>query len=255
MRLTFTGTATSQGIPVIGCDCEVCTSTDPRDRRLRTSALLEWGEHTFCFDVGPDFRQQMLAAGVSDLTAVLITHEHNDHVAGADDVRPLNFRHRKHIPFYALPRVNKALRERFPYVFETNPYPGAPRIDLHPLTAGEPLTVAGKTFTPVPILHGKLPIVGFKFGNSAYLTDVKYLPEAAEPLLLGLDVLVISALHREDHWTHLKLDEALEYIRRLAPRQAYLTHLSHRMGTHAATTELLPDNVAIAYDGLVVECE
>jgi phosphoribosyl 1,2-cyclic phosphate phosphodiesterase len=253
MIVTILGTGTSQGVPVIGCDCRVCTSPDPRDQRLRTAALVEQNGKHVQIDTGPDFRQQMLRAAPPYVDAILYTHEHADHTAGLDDVRPFNFMHRRDMPLYALERVGDELRKRFDYAFAERPYPGAPMLDLHHIEAGQQFTAAGMEWEAIPVLHGQLPILGFRTGNFVYLTDVKTLSPAALEQVAGCDALVINALHHSEHRTHLNLDESLRLIDRIAPRRAYLTHLSHRMGLHAEIEPTLPPGVFIAYDGLRIE--
>lgn len=237
---------------MIGCDCAVCQSTDPRDQRLRASALLSDGALNLLVDAGPDLRQQMLRAKVKHLDAILLTHEHNDHVIGLDDVRPFNFRSGKAIEVYALARVANEVRRRFDYVFG-EPIPGLPRIELREIDGLETLTFNDTTVLPVEVLHGQLPIVGFRFGDLAYLTDVKTLPPAAFPKLTGLRYLVVNALHHAPHPTHMNLQEALELIEILAPAQAWLTHISHSMGKTADLGPKLPPNIQLAYDGLTIQ--
>lgn len=256
VKVTILGTGTSQGIPVIGCDCAVCRSDDPRDRRLRTSALIEWRGKTFCLDVGPDFRQQMLRAEVRRLDAILLTHEHNDHVIGLDDVRPFNFKQKRDMPVYGLPRVLDQVAHRFAYIFTEQPYPGAPRVRLLPLQPTDrPVEIEGLPVWPLEVRHGNLSILGFRFADFAYLTDVKELPPQTMAHLQGCRAIVLSALHRKLHHSHLKLEEALALLDRLQPQRAWLTHLSHRMGTHREVSALLPEGVALAYDGLVIEMD
>ncbi len=256
VKITLLGTGTSQGIPVIGCECPVCRSDDPRDQRLRTAALVEWRGKTFCIDVGPDFRQQMLRAGVRRLDAILLTHEHNDHVIGLDDVRPFNFRQQRDMPVYGLPRVLDQVAQRFAYIFTEQPYPGAPRVCLHPLLpSARPVEIEGLPVWPLEVRHGELPILGFRFADFAYLTDVKQLPPQTMAHLQGCRAIVLSALHRKPHHAHLKLEEALALLERLRPRRAWLTHLSHRMGTHREVSALLPEGVELAYDGQVIELD
>ncbi len=250
IEVTILGTGTSQGVPVIGCQCEVCRSTDPRDKRLRVAAMVEVGDRRLVIDCGPDFRQQMLRESVNELDAILLTHEHNDHIIGMDDVRPFNFSQQKDMPVYATDRVAGALRQRFSYVFDAEPYPGAPKLQIHSIDAEHPFTAAGIEVIPVAILHGDLPILGFRIGDFAYLTDVKTIPEAEMSKLRGLHTLVINALHFNPHHTHLNVPEALEMIEQIQPKQAFLTHVSHRIGLYAQMQKKLPAGVGLAYDGL-----
>lgn len=230
----------------------MCQSTDPRDQRLRASALLSDGALNLLVDAGPDLRQQMLRAKVKHLDAILLTHEHNDHVIGLDDVRPFNFRSGKAMAVYALARVANEVRRRFDYVFG-EPIPGLPRIELKEIDGLETLAFNGTSVLPVEVLHGHLPIVGFRFGDLAYLTDVKTLPPTAFPKLTGLRYLVVNALHHAPHPTHMNLQEALELIEILAPAQAWLTHISHSMGKTADLGPALPPNVQLAHDGLTIQ--
>ncbi|MGH1434723.1 MAG: MBL fold metallo-hydrolase [Lewinella sp.] len=255
MEIIFLGTGTSQGIPVIGCSCSVCQSTDPRDNRLRVAVLLRKGNQQIVIDAGPDFRQQMLRARVTDLNAVLLTHEHNDHIIGLDDVRPFIFRQLTPMPIYCDERVAGELRERFAYAFAEDPYPGAPRFELHPTNQKELIQIGDFDIGIIRYLHGRLPIQGYRIGNFAYLTDIKRITDKELEKLDNLQILVISALHHEDHHSHLKLKEALALIKRINPQQAYLTHLSHKMGTHQEVEKLLPKNVCIAYDQLALSLD
>jgi len=253
LKITFLGTGTSQGVPVIGCDCEVCQSTDTRDQRLRTSAMVEWNGKTFVIDAGPDFRQQLLRAKVTDLDAILMTHEHNDHIIGMDDVRPLNFKHQKSMPVYAEERVQKELLERFGYIFAENPYPGAPRLTLAPIKEHENIIIEGLTIQPIRAWHGQLPVFGFRFGDFTYLTDLNKIDNTELAKVKGTKILALDALHHSKHHSHFNLEEALALIKILQPEQAYLIHVSHRMGLTEKVNAILPDNVRLAYDGLIVQ--
>ena len=252
MKITFLGTGTSQGVPVIGCNCEVCQSDDERDKRLRTSVLIEKEDKTIVIDSGPDFRQQMLRADVKNLTAVLFTHQHKDHVAGLDDVRAFNYIHKRKIDVYAERRVQKALKREFAYIFAVYSYPGIPKIKMHRIDEN-PFEIEGIKIEPVRLMHHKLPILGFKIENFAYLTDVKTIPEKEFKKLENTDYLVITALRKEKHISHMNLEEALHVIERIKPANAFLIHMSHKFGLHAKEELLLPKNVRIAYDGLAIE--
>ena len=247
MKITFLGTGTSTGNPEIGCSCEVCTSRDPRDWRLRASVLVEVAGKRLLIDCGPDFRYQMLRAKCVHLDAVLLTHEHYDHVGGLDDLRP--FSREKDVAIYTEANVVEAIKTRMPYVFRAHKYPGVPNLVLH--TVGlAPFEAAGITIQPIRVMHAKLPILGFRIGDFAYLTDLKYLPEEEFAKLEGLEVLVIDALRRGTHLSHEGLEEALVNIARIRPKQAYLTHMCHRIGLHAQIDKQLPPGVHYAYDGL-----
>ncbi len=250
MKVTFLGTGTSQGVPVIGCDCEVCTSTDPKDNRLRTSAMVEWNGKTIIIDAGPDFRQQLLRAHVSDVSAILMTHEHNDHIIGLDDVRPLNFKHRKHMPVYAEPRVQEELKTRFAYIFDEIPYPGAPRIILKNIDNQSDIVIDEILIKPIRAMHGTLPVFGFRFGDFTYLTDIKSIAPEDLAKVNGTKFLAIDALHHSEHHSHLNLEQALALIEIIQPEQAYLIHISHRMGLAEKVNGTLPKGVKLAFDGL-----
>ena len=252
MKLTFLGTGTSQGVPVIACRCRVCRSVDERDRRLRTSALLTTneGKHIL-FDIGPDFRQQMLRQKVESLDAIMVTHAHRDHVAGLDDVRSFNYVQHKNMDVYLNAIAKHALMRDYGYIFEHHEYPGLPEADLHEVDA--PFVAAGVTVVPVKAMHKDLPILAFRVGEMAYITDANYIaPEELEKLK-GVKVMVINALRREKHFSHFSLPEALEVIDKVQPEQAYLTHISHEMGLHSEVEKTLSEGVFLAYDNLEVE--
>lgn len=252
MKLTFLGTGTSQGVPVIACRCHVCRSVDERDRRLRTSALLttDDGKHIL-FDIGPDFRQQMLRQKVESLDAIMVTHAHRDHVAGLDDVRSFNYVQHKNMDVYLNAIAKHALMRDYGYIFEHHEYPGLPEADLHEVDA--PFVAAGVTVVPVKAMHKDLPILAFRVGEMAYITDANHIaPEELEKLK-GVKVMVINALRREKHFSHFSLPEALEVIDKVQPERAYLTHISHEMGLHAEVEKTLPQGVFLAYDNLEVE--
>lgn len=252
MKLTFLGTGTSQGVPVIACRCHVCRSVDERDRRLRTSALLttDDGKHIL-FDIGPDFRQQMLRQKVESLDAIMVTHAHRDHVAGLDDVRSFNYVQHKNMDVYLNAIAKHALMRDYGYIFEHHEYPGLPEADLHEVDA--PFVAAGVTVVPVKAMHKDLPILAFRVGEMAYITDANHIaPEELEKLK-GVKVMVINALRREKHFSHFSLPEALEVIDKVQPERAYLTHISHEMGLHSEVEKTLPQGVFLAYDNLEVE--
>jgi phosphoribosyl 1,2-cyclic phosphate phosphodiesterase len=246
------GTGTSQGVPVIGCHCEVCRSLDFRDKRLRSSIHIEVDGKSLVIDSGPDFRQQMLREGIEKLDALLFTHEHKDHTAGMDDIRSFNFLQKKDIPIYARDSVLEQLKREFAYVFSEVKYPGAPQVRVNEID-NNPFQVEGIDILPVEVLHYKLPVFGFRIRNFAYVTDMKTIqPEEAEKLK-GLDVLILNALQKTKHISHLTLEEALEFANRIGAKKTYFTHLSHKMGKHGEVSAELPDQVAIAYDGMQIE--
>ncbi|MBS7231112.1 MBL fold metallo-hydrolase [Flavobacterium psychroterrae] len=252
MKVHFLGTGTSQGIPIIGVDHPVCKSTDPKDKRLRVSIWITWNEHSYVIDCGPDFRQQMLSCGCNHLDAILFTHEHADHTAGLDDIRPFNFRQGE-IPVYAHQRVIDNLKRRFDYVFETvNKYPGAPSVKTIEVVNNEPFKVGDKTAIPVNVMHGDLQVFGYRIDDFAYLTDVKTIHETEVEKLKNLKVLVVNALRVEPHDTHFNLQEALDFINLVKPEVAYLTHISHVLGFHEEVQKQLPENVFLAYDNLQI---
>lgn len=258
MKVTFLGTGTSQGVPVIGCKCAVCQSADPRDRRLRTSAMVEVQGCRFIIDAGPDFRYQMLRAKVSHLDALLLTHEHKDHTGGIDDVRAFNFVdypeaiHRIHI--YGNKRTIDAIHNDFHYAFATDKYRGVPEIETHTISEDKSFNVNGIEITPVVGEHSaRFRSVGYRIGNFAYLTDMNYIAPEELAKLEGVDTMVINALRWEPHSSHFSVDEAVEIINRVAPREAYLTHASHRIGFHRDMEQRLPAGVKMAYDGLEIE--
>lgn len=250
--LTFLGTGTSQGIPVIGCSCKVCQSKDSKDKRFRTSALIRHLGSQFSIDCGPDFRFQMLRENVQNLDAILITHGHQDHVAGLDDIRPFNFMTDKDMEVYGEQVVLEDLKSRFGYIFQKNKYPGSPGIDLKNIFPAEKFTIHKTEIIPVRAFHGNLPILGFRIGAMAYLTDISSLPEESLPLLTQLKVLVISALHKRKHHSHLNLEQALQVATTIGATKTYFIHLSHSMGLHHEVSKELPPSIALAYDGLSV---
>lgn len=252
LKITFLGTGTSQGIPVIGSTDPVCLSEDPRDKRLRVSVLIEARDTNLVIDCGPDFRQQMLRHPVRRLDAILFTHEHADHTAGIDDIRPFFFR-QGDIPVYAHPRVISSLKRRFDYIFaDENRYPGAPAVEIHEVEKGKPFSLGEVWVTPIDARHNRLQVFGYRIADFAYLTDVKTLEPGEMEHLEGLKVLVVNALRKEPHHSHFNLEEALEFIEKVKPERAYLTHISHKMGFHGEVEEELPQHVFLAYDNLTL---
>ena len=249
IKVTFLGTGTSQGVPVIACDCEVCMSNDKKDSRLRSSILVETQGKSVCIDTGPDFRQQMLRAKVQNLDAVVYTHEHKDHTAGMDDIRAFNFKQKKPMELFTDLNVEACLKKEFSYAFAENPYPGVPKLNINRIE-NKPFEVSGVVFQPVQLMHYKLPIFGFRIGDFAYCTDVNYISPEEKEKLTNLKVLVITALRKEEHISHFSLSEALALIEELKPEMAYLTHVSHLLGLHEEVSKELPDHVEIAYDEL-----
>lgn len=250
-EITFLGTGTSNGIPVIGCECAVCHSVDPRDKRTRTSAVVRTNCGTFLIDTATELRAQALATGLSRVDAVLMTHAHADHTGGFDDLRRFNEVQQQHLPVYADPTTAAVLRDRFAYTFVDafSFYGGKPDLHLHEVTG--PFEVFGQTVVPIPVLHGRLPISGYRIGKMAYVTDAKTIPDASLDLLDGLDVLVLNGLREREHPTHLSFGEAVQIVHQVKPRQAFLVHLSHETG-HQAAQGLLPPGIDIAWDGLTV---
>ena len=252
-KLTFLGTGTSQGVPVISCDCWVCTSPDSHDKRLRSSAMVEHGETRIVIDAGPDFRQQMLRENVKSIDAILLTHEHKDHTAGIDDVRAFNHTMRRPIDIYATERVQAVVRKDFDYAFTEERYPGAPAINLITIDGARPFRVGAAEVVPIAGMHYLITVLGFRIGGIAYLTDFNYLPDSELEKIRGVEILVINALRREPHISHFTLDEALRVSKLAQPRHTYFTHISDRMGRYAQIAHELPENCYFAYDGLVVE--
>lgn len=252
MKVTFLGTGTSQGVPVIACDCEVCTSEDSRDKRLRSSVMITINGKNYVIDSGPDFRQQMLRENVQSLEAVLFTHEHKDHVAGMDDVRAFNYKFEKDMQIYCSERVEEALRREFHYVFDANPYPGIPQVNINRIE-WEPFFVDGNEFIPIKVLHHKLPVTCFKINGFTYITDAKTISEEEKEKIKGTKVLVVNALRKTEHISHFNLEEALAFIEEIQPEKAYLTHISHLFDKHVEIEKLLPENVEVAFDGFQIE--
>ena len=252
MKIIFLGTGTSQGIPVIGSSHPVCKSDNPKDKRLRVSVLISWDSYNFVIDCGPDFRQQMLRENCTKIDGILLTHEHSDHTAGLDDIRPFYFK-QGDIPFYAHKRVFKYLYARYSYIFATeNKYPGTPTIQEIEISKENSFIIGGKKVIPIEVHHSTLPVFGFRIGNFTYLTDVKTIAEEELKKIKGTKILVINALREEPHHSHLSLSEALELIKTIKPEKAYLTHISHLLGFHDEVEKKLPENVFLAYDTLKI---
>jgi phosphoribosyl 1,2-cyclic phosphate phosphodiesterase len=253
MEIHILGSGTSQGVPIIGCKCSVCLSRDPRDKRLRSSVYIVANGIKILIDIGPDFRYQMLRQNLDDVDCILLTHEHNDHVAGLDDVRPINFLHKKSIPLYGLARVIADVRARFEYAFSHNPYPGSPQLTTNPIAANEHLILSNEVkIQCIPILHGKLDILAYRIGKFAYVCDVSLISDVSIELLQGLEVLIISALHHRPHPAHFTLQEALAAIELIAPKQAFITHISHEMGTYDDICRMMPNHVRPALDAQII---
>ena len=249
MKVTFLGTGTSQGIPVIGCGCVVCQSADKRDKRLRVSVLIELADKTLVIDSGPDFRYQMLRAGVKDLDAILFTHEHKDHVAGLDDIRPFNYLLHKKIEIYATPRVQDALKREFSYIFEDTKYHGLPQINMHTLN-DEPFYVGDSKIIPIEVMHHKLPVLGYRIGDFTYITDAKTISDDSLEKIKGSKFLVINALQKQSHISHFTLAEAIDFANQAGAEITYFTHMGHNLGLHEDVEQDLPPNIRLAYDGL-----
>lgn len=253
MRVTFLGTGTSQGVPIIGCKCEVCTSSDPHDNRLRCSVLIEKDGRSIVIDTGPDFRQQMLRAKVKNLDAAVFTHEHKDHLAGLDEVRAFNFLNDgKPFPIYATEQVQRAIRREYAYIFETPAYPGIPKLDIHTIDEN-PFHAEGILVQPIKVFHHLLPVLGFRVDGFVYITDANRIDEPERKKIRGADVIVINALRRQEHISHFTLQQAIDLVADLKPKMAYFTHISHQMGKHEDVNAELPPNIRIVFDGLVLD--
>jgi len=252
IKLTFLGTGTSIGVPVITCDCMVCTSADKRDKRFRTSAMLEIGEEVFVIDSGPDFRIQMLRENVKNLTAILFTHEHRDHIAGLDDVRAFNYVLNKRIDIYGTQKTMEMIKTEFPYIFSEQRYFGAPQLNVHQID-DKPFNISGYDFIPINVFHDKLPVLGYRIGDLTYITDASYIETEEIDKIRGSKVIVINALRNSKHVSHFSVAEAVEILEDLRPEKAYLTHMSHFIGNHADLEKKLPAFIKPAYDGLRIE--
>ncbi len=252
MVITFLGTGTSQGVPVIGCTCNVCQSLDFRDKRLRTSIHLEVDGKSLVVDTGPDFRQQALRERIGRLDGIIFTHEHKDHTAGLDDVRAYNFRQKQDMPIYGHARVIDQLKQEFSYAFAEHKYPGVPLLEVHEIE-NTPFSINGTLFTPIQVYHYKLPVFGFRIKDFTYITDANSIPEAEKEKIRGSKVLVLNALQQQPHISHFTLEEAIAMARELGAEQTYFTHMSHRMGQHEEVSRQLPEGISLAFDGLKLE--
>lgn len=252
MKVTLLGTGTSQGVPVIGCTCKVCRSVDYRDKRLRVSVHLQVGDKSIIIDSGPDFREQVLRERIKTLDALVFTHEHKDHTAGLDDIRAYNFMQQKDMPLYAEERVLNQLKQEFSYIFSGFKYPGIPQVQLYPIR-NQPFEVEGVPFTPIQVMHYKLPVFGYRIGDFSYITDANYISEEEKEKVRGSKVIVLDALRIEKHISHFSLQEAVELLEELQPERAYLTHISHLMGLHREVEQQLPEFIRLGYDGLQIK--
>lgn len=253
MKITFLGTGTSQGVPVIGCTCEVCRSLDYRDKRLRSSVHVEIAGQSLVIDAGPDFRQQMLRENINRLDAILLTHAHRDHTAGIDDVRAYNFLQGMDMPVYGTEETLNQLKSDFAYIFSADAYPGLPRLDLRTISENA-FTLNNIKITPLPVLHLRLPVLGFRIGDFSYITDANAISDSTYEKLKGTKVLVLNALQKEKHISHFTLNEAIDVVKRVQPERTYFTHISHKLGLHAAVSKELPKGVELAVDGLQIGC-
>lgn len=253
MKITFLGTGTSQGVPVIACECEVCMSNDVKDQRFRSSVFIEINDKSFVIDTGPDFRSQMLANNIKKLDAVLFTHEHKDHIAGLDDIRPFNFKQQVSIPIFCSDQVEKAIRREYHYVFAENKYPGIPELEIINIKSNNFMLFDSIKVTPIEVKHYLMRVLGFRIANFTYITDAKTIDNKEVDKIRGTEILVINALRLESHLAHFNLEEALKFIDEIKPKAAYLTHISHLFGKHEKIEKLLPKGVFAAYDGLQVQ--
>jgi len=251
VTVTFLGTGTSQGVPVIACGCEVCTSIDPHDNRLRSSIMIESDDKTVVIDSGPDFRYQMLREKVKKLDAIVFTHEHKDHIAGMDDIRAFNYFQNAPVDIYAVPRVQEALKREFAYVFAEFKYPGIPQVNLHTIGL-DPFDIGSIHFIPIEVMHYKLPVLGFRINDFTYITDAKTVSPTEVEKIKGTKILVINALQTQSHISHFTLDEAVLFAQEVGAEKTYLTHISHRLGRHEDVSAQLPEGIELAYDGLKI---
>ena len=252
IEITVLGTGTSQGVPVVACNCRVCDSNDPRDQRLRTAVLIETHEKTIVIDAGPDFRQQMLREKVKKLDALLISHNHKDHTGGLDDVRAFNWIQKKPMDVYARDSVLKSIKKDFDYAFEEEKYPGVPQINLHTITI-KPFEIRSEQIIPIDAMHAQMPVFGFRIGDFSYLTDASIIEPEEMDKMKGSKFIIINALRKEKHYSHFNLEEAIEILQYLKPEKGYLTHISHQMGLHEQVSKELPPRIELAYDGLKLQ--
>lgn len=252
MKVTFLGTGTSQGVPIIACECAVCLSADPKDKRLRTSVLIESDQAKIVIDSGPDFRQQLLRQKLKTLDAVVFTHEHKDHIAGLDEVKAFNYFNKMRMPVYATERVQQAIKREFAYIFSDEKYPGIPEIDLHTVT-DEPFKIKDIELLPINVIHYRLPVKVYRIKDFTYITDANFISEEEKEKIKGSKIIVVNALRREPHVSHFTFQQAIELMQELKPEKAYFTHISHQLGLHEAVSKELPDFIKLAYDGLQIE--
>lgn len=256
LKVTVLGSGTSQGVPVIACECHVCSSMNGKDKRLRSSLLLTSNGQNYVIDTGPDFRQQMLKFNVKTLSAVLFTHEHKDHIAGLDDIRAYNFIEKRDMEVYCTERVEKALRREFHYVFSDDKYPGVPTLNIHSISKENDFVLpGGLKVIPIEAMHYLMPVLGFRFGDFTYITDAKTVSPDERKKIYGTKILILNALRKEEHISHFNLEEALGFIQDIQPEIAYLTHISHLFGTHKEIEKMLPPNVHVAFDGMTLEID
>ena len=252
MTVTFLGTGTSQGVPIICCECAVCKSTNPKDNRLRSSILIESETTKIVIDSGPDFRQQLLRRDLKSLDAVVFTHEHKDHIAGLDEVKAFNYFNKMRMPIYATQRVQNALKREFAYIFSDDKYPGIPEVDLFTVT-NEPITIKDITLLPIDVVHFKMPVKAYRINNFTYITDANYISDSEKEKIKGSEIIVVNALRKEPHLSHFTFEEAINLMKELKPKKAYFTHISHQLGLHNQVSEELPSFIELAYDGLQIE--
>ena len=253
MKITILGSGTSQGVPMIACDCHVCKSDDIRDKRLRSSIMISHNGENHVIDSGPDFRQQMLKYEVKTLSSILFTHEHKDHVAGLDDVRGFNYKESRNMEVFCTDRVEDALKREFHYIFSENKYPGVPRLNINNISINNFILPGGIEVQPIQIMHYMMPVLGFRIGDFTYITDAKTISKSEIEKVKGTKTLIVNALHQKEHVSHFNLEEALDFIKEVNPEKTYLTHISHTFGTFNEIEKILPPNIYVAYDGLVIE--